>query len=389
MSKRYQNLKKLGIRKDLKTGKYQARTTVKGKQYSRLFETVKAAQMWKASFDPKTAIQTSNKTPTIAEVWEEYKQSEFPSLELSSRETKEHQIKVFWNELANMEEGDISPSSLSTAIAQNKKRLTAKSRRCNYNLALDQLKVLFNWYRENVDYTFISPIQKRHYKQGIVKKIVKKRRYLSPEDIALFINSFDKRMYRNMALLQFLLGCRICEIAGLQKSDVDFKAKVLEIKHTVVWSRYNRKFAQLKPYTKNGESKEVPLMNQDLITILQEQLEISPCEFLFCDSKAQPLSYRMIQFQFNKALKKAGLEGKASSTHFLRHSAATGTRDLFGLEAAQAILGHKDIRTTQVYAQLPTKLIGQSIEGMSQALDLKNPKWIKNGSKSGILKIVQ
>jgi site-specific recombinase XerC len=35
----------------------------------------------------------------------------------------------------------------------------------------------------------------------------------------------------------------------------------------------------------------------------------------------------------------------------LRHSAATRIRHQFGLEASQAVLGHSEIGTTQIYAE--------------------------------------
>jgi integrase len=37
--------------------------------------------------------------------------------------------------------------------------------------------------------------------------------------------------------------------------------------------------------------------------------------------------------------------------HQLRHAAATRLRKAFGLEAAQAILGHKTLKVTEIYAE--------------------------------------
>ncbi len=36
----------------------------------------------------------------------------------------------------------------------------------------------------------------------------------------------------------------------------------------------------------------------------------------------------------------------------LRHLAATAIRARFGVEAAQAVLGHSDVKTTQIYAEV-------------------------------------
>jgi len=48
---------------------------------------------------------------------------------------------------------------------------------------------------------------------------------------------------------------------------------------------------------------------------------------------------------------KAWLSSHRWHPHQLRHNAATLIRELYGLEAAQAILGHKTLSMTQVYAQ--------------------------------------
>lgn len=37
--------------------------------------------------------------------------------------------------------------------------------------------------------------------------------------------------------------------------------------------------------------------------------------------------------------------------HQLRHSAATEIRKRFGIEASRVILGHEDLRATQIYAE--------------------------------------
>ncbi len=37
--------------------------------------------------------------------------------------------------------------------------------------------------------------------------------------------------------------------------------------------------------------------------------------------------------------------------HQLRHTAATAIRSRFGSEAAQGILGHKNLSTTEIYAE--------------------------------------
>ena len=60
-----------------------------------------------------------------------------------------------------------------------------------------------------------------------------------------------------------------------------------------------------------------------------------------------------IQYQYNNALKRAGLFPKFSSTHIMRHSMGTITRMVTGsMDSAQAVTGHKDIKMAQHYSSM-------------------------------------
>lgn len=68
----------------------------------------------------------------------------------------------------------------------------------------------------------------------------------------------------------------------------------------------------------------------------------------------RPDSYRKA---IQKALKKAGL--RHWFPYLLRHSGGTETRKKHGLDAAQALLGHADRRTTERYAQVNRDVLAQ------------------------------
>ena len=155
--------------------------------------------------------------------------------------------------------------------------------------------------------------------------------------------------------LNFLPRVRVGEVAWIQCQNISLRDNLLVIKDCCIWSYQSKKFSYLKPITKNGEIREVRLTD-GLKEILGRRLLLknSESDFLF-HLEGKPLSYRQIQYQYNKALKMAGVED-ISSTHFLRHSAANLVR-LFSnsLEYAQAITGHKDRSTVEkVYTVLPS-----------------------------------
>lgn len=74
-----------------------------------------------------------------------------------------------------------------------------------------------------------------------------------------------------------------------------------------------------------------------------------------------PLSYREIQYRYNKALKKAGLDDKFSSTHIMRHTMANMVRSQLGLDSAQAVGGWKTRDLVEnVYTETPTHIGGEA-----------------------------
>ena len=83
-------------------------------------------------------------------------------------------------------------------------------------------------------------------------------------------------------------------------------------------------------------------------------------DFVFA-IEGQPVSYRSIQYQYNMALKRAGLFPEFSSTHILRKAMANITRQELGLDAAQVAGGWKSRAIVErTYTNAPTAL-GQKV----------------------------
>lgn len=124
-------------------------------------------------------------------------------------------------------------------------------------------------------------------------------------------------------------------------------------------------------------------MNKKLREIMQRRLaDVSetPCEF-YCEEtgnrldfvfhiNGQPLTYRQIQYHYNKALKKIGLYQKFSSTHLMRHSMANLVRERKGVESAQAVGRWKTRELVEdVYTNTPTHIVKDAIDDMELFLN--------------------
>jgi integrase len=378
-----------GIRKDLKNGKYLAVKYINGKEFSKKFESLKEAIVWKNNFHPaipdrviENKIQSSMVDTMnlnfhrklngedlgyyFRDVWSLYKEIYLPSIEKSSMD---HRLakENFYEPLFNFKMVEITATLLDRFIAEQKiEAIKSKSKRYNFKDDLKCLKAILNWYRENYDSLFVNPILKRHHQAGIIKKLVPKNKKMQAHELLNFFNALPE-FWRDFAETQFYMGARVSEIAGLQVESVNFKDEEICIKHVAIWSYKTKKFEYLKEYPKNGEVSYAS-MNTRLKEILERRVLHSLNGFVF-HKEGAPFSYRQIQYEYNKALAKAGLAKQFSSTHIMRHSMGTLTRKVTGsLDMAQAVTRHKDIQVAQQYANLPTEVNRKAVNDVCDYL---------------------
>lgn len=134
----------------------------------------------------------------------------------------------------------------------------------------------------------------------------------------------------------YALGLRIGEGLALQAGDIDSQ-------RLMVWVRDG----------KGARDRGVPLP-RPLLARLREywkrQRPASPTKYLFVAPRAtEPLHETTVQKTIAAARKDAGL-AKHATTHTLRHSYATHLLEAgVSLRTIQQVLGHKSLRTTEIY----------------------------------------
>ncbi|MFH1017273.1 MAG: tyrosine-type recombinase/integrase [Pseudomonadota bacterium] len=120
--------------------------------------------------------------------------------------------------------------------------------------------------------------------------------------------------------------------------------------------------------TKSGKPRMVRATS-DLLAALEKWRQLSGRGAgLICSPEGfQPVSYRNIQFRFNRIFQKLGLPFR--STHILRHSFATDfqlrTKDPLALKE---ILGHADLRQTEVYAKITEAITQEAMQTYDASL---------------------
>ncbi len=318
-----------GIRKDSITGKYVARKSIHGKQYSETFNTIPEALNWRNQFHPLLTSSelksTSERDETlvrdkvygrpngvdqrfnVGEVWELYRRQHFPSLEPQTVVEREKFCVGFLKGMLQYKMIELNSEFLDAYIAIKVREAQEKSsRRINFNEDLKKLKSFLNWYRENYDSMFVNPVLKRHKIAGIVRKdYVKSNRKMTLKEVKSFFDAFDDPFWRDFAEFHFYMAGRIQEVAGIQKQSIDFDYGLVKISDVSVWGS-KKKFTRLKEIPKNGEERVVHFNDKMKEIILRRVRDVSatPCEFTRTSTgerldflfhiEGQPLSYRQI-----------------------------------------------------------------------------------------------
>ncbi|MFL2660153.1 MAG: tyrosine recombinase [Alphaproteobacteria bacterium] len=192
-------------------------------------------------------------------------------------------------------------------------------------------------------------------KLSIPKKAKKIPKFIGVDDVNKLLemarNTVDYDSVRLSCLveLMYATGLRVSELVSLPISVIRNKEYVKTLEYLLISG-------------KAGKERIVPL-SKDAINALRKYLDIRSSyiidnggeKYLFpSNGKKTPHLTRQRVFQYIKYLcDSCGLDGSSISPHTLRHAFAThllnGGADL---RAVQAMLGHSDISTTQIYTHI-------------------------------------
>lgn len=146
------------------------------------------------------------------------------------------------------------------------------------------------------------------------------------------------RGYREKALVEFLVssGCRLSEVAQLRAADLNLADRSVQV-------------------TGKGDKDRVVYFSVRARLMIEEyMMQRKGGDGLFVSSKSpyEPLKPRAIQRIVHSLSERAGLEGRVHP-HLLRHTFAThALNGGMDVTVIQRLLGHEDIATTQIYAEL-------------------------------------
>lgn len=160
---------------------------------------------------------------------------------------------------------------------------------------------------------------------------------LSIEELEMLREGCETKRQRAFIEVLYATGCRLSEVQQLNKNDIDTR------------------LMSTKVIGKGNKEREVYFSFKAMYHLKKYlQTRDDDCEALFVTERKpyRRLSNRGIQREIGKIAKQAGLE-KNVHPHILRHTFATLLLNNGAeLAAVQALLGHENASTTQIYAQL-------------------------------------
>ncbi|MDD2891624.1 MAG: tyrosine-type recombinase/integrase [Candidatus Gracilibacteria bacterium] len=158
---------------------------------------------------------------------------------------------------------------------------------------------------------------------------------LSKQEIEKIFETIENKKHRLLLALSYGSGLRVSEVVDLRVRNFDLENLTIHIQGA------------------KGQKDRLTLFSNRLLSDIGQILSFKNRDDYFFESeRGGKLTTRTAQIIFSGALKKSGIK-KEATFHSLRHSFAThllenGT----DIRYIQELLGHTNIRTTQIYTKV-------------------------------------
>ena len=158
---------------------------------------------------------------------------------------------------------------------------------------------------------------------------------LSRKEIGIILESIQNTKHRLLLSLAYGAGLRVSEAVSLRVKDVNLDETTIHIKNA------------------KGQKDRISILPEKLINNLKSLLAGKEGDnFVFESERGGKLTTRTAQKVFENSLKKTGIQ-KEATFHSLRHSFATHLLENgVDIRYVQELLGHQNIRTTQIYTHV-------------------------------------
>lgn len=229
----------------------------------------------------------------------------------------------------------ITHDSLSTYIRQRtlKSSVYVGKREIAYLSGIYKWAIINGYHTENIC---------RHIKTARLPE--KQPIYFTKNEFSLLMASVNDDDLKDLIYFAVNTGLRQMELLTLKWNQVDLTGKFVILDN----NEYK---------TKSGKVRTIPL-NQKALEILERRISNAGLVFSY---QGNPIKQQFISHKFKKLVKKVGLNSKLNF-HSLRHTFATWLLQRgASIYEVSKLLGHADIKTTEIYSHLsPNDLRGST-----------------------------
>ncbi|TGK23104.1 site-specific recombinase [Leptospira kmetyi] len=159
---------------------------------------------------------------------------------------------------------------------------------------------------------------------------------LSTLEVYKILNALENPKHKLLLAFCYASGLRVSELVHLKSKDIDVKRQTVKIREG------------------KGKKDRFTMLSQTCQTLWEEFRFSHPYEeWVFPgQDPRKPIHIRSAEKIFENAKKKAGIQ-KDVSIHSLRHAFATHLLEAgTNIKHIQFLLGHKNVRTTEIYARV-------------------------------------
>lgn len=171
---------------------------------------------------------------------------------------------------------------------------------------------------------------------------------LSRDEVSRLVESIKNPKHRLMLALAYGAGLRVSEVIDLRVRDIDPRELTIHIKQA------------------KGKKDRLTVFPEKLSADIAALTALrNPEDFVFISERGGKLTERTAQAVFEKAIGAADIK-KDATFHSLRHSFATHLLENgVDIRYVQELLGHQNIRTTQIY----THVTNPALKNIKSPLD--------------------
>ena len=231
------------------------------------------------------------------------------------------------------------------------------------NARKNSKKILVDMLNKAVDTDLLVKNVAKQINTVISKEEKKERRVLTIRETESFLEQARDTFYYNLFVLALETGLRVGELCALQWQDINFRKRVLYVRHTLCYFSKDGKYVFEMHDTKtNNGRRTIPLTEKAVNTLKRQKLQkqeivlkgkVAPKEYenlVFVTKNNQPTQ----QFLINQCMdliirkvNKAGIELQPFTPHTFRHTFATRAIESgMNPKTLQRILGHGTLQMT-------------------------------------------